>query len=111
MSSNVGNLSYEVSEQDLNEVSTEYDTGQMDGLTGVEMGYSAQEEAAIENLDRTQWCDRSVTVNPSQSPLQIQMDFKSKHTCPCCSSILLRHIRLGSIHWRCSHCRQEMPIL
>ncbi|MER3493431.1 MAG: hypothetical protein C4323_14530 [Mastigocladus sp. ERB_26_2] len=33
-----------------------------------------------------------------------------KHTCPCCSYILLSHIRLGGIYWRCSHCYQEMPV-
>ncbi len=35
----------------------------------------------------------------------------SKQTCPCCSYTLLRHVRLGSIHWRCSHCYQEMPVI
>ncbi len=35
----------------------------------------------------------------------------SRHTCPCCSYTLLRHIRRGGIFWRCSHCYQEMPVL
>ena len=35
----------------------------------------------------------------------------SRHTCPCCSYTLLRHIRCGGIYWRCSHCYQEMPVL
>jgi ribosomal protein L37AE/L43A len=35
----------------------------------------------------------------------------SKHTCPCCSYTLLRHLSLGSLYWRCSHCYQEMPAL
>lgn len=34
----------------------------------------------------------------------------SKSTCPCCSYILLRHIDLEGIYWRCSHCYQEMPV-
>lgn len=34
-----------------------------------------------------------------------------KHTCPCCSCTLLRHIRLSGIYWRCSYCYQEMPVL
>jgi hypothetical protein len=34
----------------------------------------------------------------------------SRHTCPCCSHILLRHIRLGKLYWRCSHCYQPMPV-
>ncbi|WP_016872797.1 hypothetical protein ACF3DV_10395 [Chlorogloeopsis fritschii PCC 9212] len=33
-----------------------------------------------------------------------------KHTCPCCSYTLLRHIDLKGIYWRCSHCYQEMPV-
>lgn len=32
-------------------------------------------------------------------------------TCPCCSSILLRHIRSTGIYWYCSSCHQEMPSL
>jgi|GEM_PF-2681916 len=32
------------------------------------------------------------------------------YTCPCCSDTLLRHIRLGGIYWRCSHCHQEMLV-
>ena len=34
----------------------------------------------------------------------------SKYACPCCSYILLRHIGLEGIYWRCSHCYQEMPV-
>ncbi|MEY3870422.1 MAG: hypothetical protein RLZZ338_4316 [Cyanobacteriota bacterium] len=33
------------------------------------------------------------------------------NTCPCCSNLLLRHIRSHSIYWFCSHCHQEMPNL
>ncbi len=35
---------------------------------------------------------------------------RGKHTCPCCSYTLLRHLRWGDIYWRCSHCYQEMPV-
>ena len=35
----------------------------------------------------------------------------SRHTCPCYSYTLFRHIRRGGIFWRCSHCYQEMPVL
>ncbi len=31
------------------------------------------------------------------------------NNCPCCSSILLRHIRHSQIYWYCPHCKQEMP--
>jgi ribosomal protein L37AE/L43A len=34
----------------------------------------------------------------------------TKHSCPCCSYTLLRHMRLGGLYWRCSHCYQEMPV-
>ncbi|OWY63564.1 hypothetical protein B7486_52390 [cyanobacterium TDX16] len=30
--------------------------------------------------------------------------------CPCCSYILLRHVGLAGIYWRCSHYYQEMPV-
>lgn len=30
-------------------------------------------------------------------------------TCPCCTGVLLRHIRHGRVYWFCSHCWQEMP--
>jgi ribosomal protein L37AE/L43A len=31
------------------------------------------------------------------------------NACPCCSEVLLRHVRQGGVYWFCSHCRQEMP--
>jgi ribosomal protein L37AE/L43A len=34
----------------------------------------------------------------------------SKHLCPHCSDVLLRHVRLGELYWRCSYCYQEMPV-
>ncbi|MFB2935876.1 hypothetical protein ACE1B6_11540 [Aerosakkonemataceae cyanobacterium BLCC-F154] len=40
----------------------------------------------------------------------IDQSMHEHHTCLCCSNILLRHIRIGGIYWRCSHCYQEMPI-
>jgi RNA recognition motif-containing protein len=113
----LGNLSNEVTEARLNSLLAEYGSvkrihlARERSLAVVEMGTADQEEATIEKLDGTQWYGRSLTVNQSKPPLPIQVAFKSKHTCPCCSSTLLRHIRLGSIHWRCSHCRQEMPTL
>ncbi|MEH2213674.1 hypothetical protein [Nostoc sp.] len=30
--------------------------------------------------------------------------------CPCCSSLLLEHIRGAETYWFCRHCWQEMPI-
>ncbi|BAZ33133.1 hypothetical protein NIES4074_56430 [Cylindrospermum sp. NIES-4074] len=30
--------------------------------------------------------------------------------CPCCSNLLLQHIRRSEIYWFCRSCRQEMPV-
>ncbi|MDZ8086002.1 MAG: hypothetical protein RMY16_10625 [Nostoc sp. DedQUE12b] len=30
--------------------------------------------------------------------------------CPCCSSVLLEHIRGAETYWFCRHCWQEMAI-
>ncbi|MFB2896273.1 hypothetical protein ACE1CI_25465 [Aerosakkonemataceae cyanobacterium BLCC-F50] len=46
---------------------------------------------------------RSISPTMNQS-------MRDRHTCLCCSNSLLRHIRLGGIYWRCSHCYQEMPV-
>lgn len=40
----------------------------------------------------------------------IDRSLTNRHTCPCCSYVLLRHVRLGGLYWRCSHCHGEMPI-
>ncbi len=44
------------------------------------------------------------------SPAHIQFDdgMRTRHTCPCCSSVLLRHISRSRVYWRCSHCRASM---
>lgn len=34
----------------------------------------------------------------------------SRYICPGCSTVLLRHINMGGLYWRCSCCCQEMPI-
>lgn len=31
--------------------------------------------------------------------------------CPCCSGILLQHVRRSEIAWFCRHCWQDMPVL
>ncbi|WP_414545031.1 hypothetical protein [Nostoc sp. CCY0012] len=30
--------------------------------------------------------------------------------CPCCSGILLQHIRASGMTWFCRHCWQDMPV-
>lgn len=78
MSLYVGNLSYDVEEDDLKEVFTEYgtvnrvmmptdrETGRKRGFAFVEMGAEAEEDAAIEALDGAQWMGRSLKVNKAK---------------------------------------------
>ncbi len=39
----------------------------------------------------------------------IDCGMNSRHTCLCCSNVLVRHIRLGVIYWRCGCCHTDMP--
>ena len=78
MSIYVGNLSYEVGEQDLNEVFAEYgsvrrvhlpsdrETGRMRGFAFVELETLPQEDAAIAALDGSELHGRTLKVNKAQ---------------------------------------------
>lgn len=78
MSIYVGNLSYEVNQEDLSEVFTEYgtvkrvhvptdrDTGRVRGFAFVEMESEADEDKAIEALDGAEWMDRQLKVNKAR---------------------------------------------
>ena len=78
MSIYVGNLSYEVDKDDLNEVFTEYgavkrvnipidrETGRPRGFAFVEMESEADEDKAIQALDGAEWMDRSLKVNKAR---------------------------------------------
>ncbi|MEH2253200.1 RNA recognition motif domain-containing protein [Nostoc sp.] len=78
MSIYVGNLSYEVKEDDLRHVFAEYgtvknvqlpidrETGRMRGFGFVEMESDAEETAAIEALDNAEWMGRSLKVNKAK---------------------------------------------
>ncbi|MFW9263068.1 RNA-binding protein [Nostoc sp. KVJ20] len=78
MSIYVGNLSYEVKEEDLRHVFAEYgtvknvqlpidrETGRVRGFGFVEMESDAQETAAIEALDNAEWMGRSLKVNKAK---------------------------------------------
>ena len=78
MSVYVGNLSFDVTEQDLTEVFTDYgtvkrvklptdrETGQMRGFGFVEMETEAEEAAAIEALDGAEWMGRDMKVNKAK---------------------------------------------
>ena len=78
MSIYVGNLSYDVTKEDLNEVFTDYgevkrvhiptdrDTGRMRGFAFVEMNSDDQEEQAISTLDGAEWMGRTLKVNKAK---------------------------------------------
>ncbi|HAJ58172.1 MAG TPA: RNA-binding protein [Cyanobacteria bacterium UBA8543] len=78
MSIYVGNLSYEVSQEDLTEVFAEYgsvkrvqlptdrETGRLRGFAFVEMGTEDEETAAIEALDGAEWMGRDMKVNKAK---------------------------------------------
>jgi RNA recognition motif-containing protein len=78
MSIFVGNLSYEISQEDLVEVFKDYgevqrvhipvdkETGRKRGFAFVEMVSKAQETTAIEALDGAEWMGRSIKVNEAR---------------------------------------------
>jgi len=78
MSIYVGNLSYEVTQDDLTHVFAEYgtvkrvqlptdrETGRLRGFGFVEMGTEAEESAAIEALDGAEWMGRDLKVNKAR---------------------------------------------
>ena len=78
MSIFVGNLPYEVSQDDLKEVFQEYGTvkrvhiptdkesGEMRGFGFVEMDTEAEEEKAISELDGAEWLGRELRVNKAK---------------------------------------------
>ncbi|MDB9437420.1 RNA-binding protein [Dolichospermum lemmermannii CS-548] len=78
MSIYVGNLSYQVGEEDLKQVFAEYgtvkkaqlpidrETGRVRGFGFIEMSSDAEEEAAIAALDGSEWMGRSLKVNKAK---------------------------------------------
>lgn len=78
MSIYVGNLSYQVTDEDLKEVFKEYgevkrvqvptdrETGKMRGFAFVEMSTEDEETAAIDALDGAEWMGRSLKVNKAK---------------------------------------------
>ncbi|BAY31275.1 RNP-1 like RNA-binding protein [Tolypothrix tenuis PCC 7101] len=78
MSIYVGNLSYQVTEDDLKRAFAEYgtvnrvqlptdrETGRPRGFAFVEMDTDAQEVAAIEALDGAEWMGRDLKVNKAK---------------------------------------------
>lgn len=78
MSIYIGNLAYEVTEDDLKSVFVDYgsvrrvsiptdrETGRPRGFAFVEMGSDTEEEAAIEALDGAEWMGRDLKVNKAK---------------------------------------------
>lgn len=78
MSIYVGNLSYQVEQDDLRRVFEEYgtvksvqlpvdrETGRVRGFAFIEMGTEAEETAAIEALDSAEWMGRNLKVNKAK---------------------------------------------
>ena len=78
MSIYVGNLSYDVTREDLNAVFAEYgsvqrvhlptdrETGRVRGFAFVEMSTETEETAAIEALDGAEWMGRDMKVNKAK---------------------------------------------
>ncbi|NJN31438.1 MAG: RNA-binding protein [Synechococcales cyanobacterium RM1_1_8] len=78
MSIYIGNLSFDATEADLNEVFSEYgtvkrvqlptdrETGRMRGFGFVELNSDEEEAAAIEALDGAEWMGREIRVNKAK---------------------------------------------
>lgn len=78
MSIYVGNLSYQVAEDDLKQAFAEHgtvkriqlptdrETGRVRGFAFVEMGTEAEEATAIEALDGAEWMGRDLKVNKAK---------------------------------------------
>ncbi|AFZ13577.1 RNP-1 like RNA-binding protein [Crinalium epipsammum PCC 9333] len=78
MSIYVGNLSYQVTQEDISQTFAEYgtvkrvqlptdrETGRMRGFAFVEMETDAEEEKAIEALDGAEWMGRDLKVNKAK---------------------------------------------
>ncbi|MDY7011997.1 MAG: RNA-binding protein [Cyanobacteriota bacterium] len=78
MSIYIGNLAYEVTQEDLTEVFAEYgkvkrvhlptdrETGRKRGFAFVEMESEAEEASAISELDGAEWMGRQLKVNQAR---------------------------------------------
>lgn len=78
MSIYVGNLSYDVKEDDIKDVFKEYgtvkkvniptdrETGRVRGFAFVDMESEEEETAAIEALDGAEWMEREIKVNKAK---------------------------------------------
>ena len=78
MSIYVGNLSFDATQDDINQIFGEYgsvksvklptdrETGRVRGFAFVEMSSDSEEQAAIEALDGAEWMGRTLKVNKAR---------------------------------------------
>lgn len=78
MSIYIGNLNYEINQQDLTEVFSEYgtvkrvyiptdrETGRVRGFGFVELSNDSEEQEAIQTLDGAEWMGREIKVNKAR---------------------------------------------
>ncbi|NJM98682.1 MAG: RNA-binding protein [Phormidesmis sp. RL_2_1] len=78
MSIYVGNLSFDATQDDINQVFAEYgsvksvkvptdrETGRVRGFAFVEMSAESEEQAAIDALDGAEWMGRTLKVNKAR---------------------------------------------
>lgn len=78
MSIFIGNLAYEVTQSDLNEVFSEYgkvqrihlptdrETGRMRGFAFIELASEAEEQKAINELNQAEWMGRTLKVDQAR---------------------------------------------
>jgi RNA recognition motif-containing protein len=78
MSIYVGNLSFDATQDDINQIFAEYgsvksvklptdrETGRVRGFAFVEMSGDSEEQAAIDALDGAEWMGRTLKVNKAR---------------------------------------------
>lgn len=91
MSIYVGNLAYEVTQEELENVFREYgavkrihlpldrETGRRRGFAFVEMETEAQEQAAIADLDGAEWMGRQLKVNAARPRESRGSSYRQNH--------------------------------
>jgi RNA recognition motif-containing protein len=91
MSIFIGNLPYEVSQDDLSKVFADYgtvksvrmpidrETGRIRGFAFVEMGTEAEESKAIQALDGAEWVGRSLKVSKARPREEKRSNFGERN--------------------------------
>ena len=86
----IGNLSYDVTQQDIEEVFAEYgtvkkvalpvdrETGRVRGFGFVELEETGQEDKAIEELNGAEWMGRTLRVNKARPKTENRDQFNNR---------------------------------